>query len=167
MSIATTVILGALGSILAAVVIWLGSRLVRATVGAAQEDRTRASAFSKALTHSTDEALKYIRECTEHRDPVWYGPENNWQTADSMIRQGSLAVLVGQIDALIPEAAARFPLYVTDQVKQLRDLCRSTSLDTSDTLAVKRSEQIGKAIELAADSPLHRSNNRRAGVESG
>jgi len=84
-----------------------------------------------------------------------------------MIRQGSLAVLVGQIDALIPEAAARFPLYVTDQVKQLRDLCRSTSLDTSDTLAVKRSEQIGKAIELAADSPLHRSNNRRAGVESG
>ena len=162
MSLATTVILGALSSILAAAVIWLGGRLIRATVGAAQQDRTRASAFSKALTDATDEALKRIRECIEYRDPVWYGPDNNWQTADSMIRQGGLGVFVSQIDALIPGAAARLPLNITNQVKELRDLCRTTWLDTSDPSVPRRAEQLGKAIKHAVTSPLGRSDTRRA-----
>jgi hypothetical protein len=103
-----------------------------------------------------------LEACIGHRDPVWYGPENNWQTPDSMIRMGALKAIVDQIEALIPEAAARLPLRITNQVKQLRDLCRNAWLDTSDPAALERAEQMRKAINRAASFRLGRADSRRA-----
>lgn len=45
-----------------------------------------------------------VAEVIEHGDPLWYGPDNSWQTGDSMTRMADLSLVPDGLDELAARA---------------------------------------------------------------